>query len=113
MSDTETSAQDFATTVEQLESLVERLETGALSLEDSLTAFEQGVRLARQAQTRLDDAELKVRALSEDGAGGLEVTPFAAPDDAKKASKEGVRDSDSSSSESSSSGTSSQETPPW
>jgi|GEM_PF-213045 exodeoxyribonuclease VII small subunit len=103
MSDTETSAQDFATTVEQLESLVERLETGALSLEDSLTAFEQGVRLARQAQTRLDDAELKVRALSEDGAGGLEVTPFAAPDGSPNDLKDDSRDSDSSS----------EETPPW
>lgn len=100
MSDTQTSAQNFATTVEQLESLVERLETGALSLEDSLAAFEQGVGLARQAQARLDDAELKVRALSEDGAGGLEVTPFAPPADAR----EPVRDASDSSSE---------ETPPW
>lgn len=99
MSDTETSAQDFATTVEQLESLVARLETGALSLEDSLTAFEQGVRLARQAQTRLDDAELKVRALGEDGAGGLEVTPFAAPGEAKDDPKDGDLPSE--------------ETPPW
>lgn len=112
MSDTETSAQDFATTVEQLESLVARLETGALSLEDSLTAFEQGVRLARQAQTRLDDAELKVRALSEDGAGGLEVTPFAAPDCSANGFKDDPRD-ESRDSDSSSSGTSSKETPPW
>ncbi|MCL7928642.1 exodeoxyribonuclease VII small subunit [Halomonas llamarensis] len=87
MSDTTSSSpqdvppQDFAATVEQLETLVERLESGALSLEDSLTAFEQGVRLTREAQNRLDNAELKVRALSEDGDGRLAVTPFNAPDD--------------------------------
>ncbi|MYL23515.1 exodeoxyribonuclease VII small subunit [Halomonas alkaliantarctica] len=72
--------QDFAATVEQLEALVERLESGALSLEESLTAFEQGVALTREAQKRLDNAELKVRALSEDSDGRLAVSPFNAPD---------------------------------
>lgn len=108
MSDTETSAQDFATTVEQLESLVERLEGGALSLEDSLAAFEQGVRLARQAQTRLDDAELKVRTLSEDGAGGLSVTPFASLDDTNP---DDAGDSDDR--QGSPGATPSEEAPPW
>ena len=70
------SPQDFAATVEQLESLVERLESGALSLEDSLTAFEQGIRLTREAQQRLDEAELKVRALSEDSQGRPAMEPF-------------------------------------
>ncbi|MCO7246067.1 MULTISPECIES: exodeoxyribonuclease VII small subunit [unclassified Halomonas] len=79
MSDT-TPPQDFATTVEQLETIVERLESGELSLEDALTAFERGVRLTRDAQQRLDNAELKVRALSEDNDGRLNVTPFDGPD---------------------------------
>ena len=72
MSDT-TPPQDFAATVAQLETIVERLESGELSLEDALTAFEQGVRLTRDAQQRLDSAELKVRALSEDTDGKLAV----------------------------------------
>ncbi|KPQ22369.1 MULTISPECIES: exodeoxyribonuclease VII small subunit [unclassified Halomonas] len=80
MSDTTPPAQDFAATVEQLETIVERLESGELSLEDALTAFEQGVRLTRDAQQRLDSAELKVRALSEDSEGRLDVTPFAGPE---------------------------------
>ncbi|MGO3277152.1 exodeoxyribonuclease VII small subunit, partial [Halomonas sp.] len=71
MSDTTSSPQDFAATVEQLETIVERLESGELSLENALTAFEQGVRLTRDAQQRLDTAELKVRALSEDSEGRL------------------------------------------
>lgn len=101
MSDTPTPTQDFATTIEQLETLVERLESGTLSLEDSLAAFEQGVGLARQAQTRLDDAELKVRALGEDVAGGLSVTPFHPP--GASAETDAGADNDPPS----------EETPPW
>ena len=91
MSDT-TPPQDFAATVAQLETIVERLESGELSLEDALTAFEQGVRLTRDAQQRRDSAELKVRALSEDTDGKLAVAPFAGAPDA---------------------GNDSEETPPW
>ena len=91
MSDT-TPPQDFAATVAQLETIVERLESGELSLEDALTAFEQGVRLTRDAQQRLDSAELKVRALSEDTDGKLAVAPFEGAPDA---------------------GNDSEETPPW
>lgn len=83
MSETSSSPQDFAATIEQLEALVEQLESGHLSLESSLAAFEQGVRLTRDAQQRLDAAELKVRALSEDNEGRLTMAPFepSAPSD--------------------------------
>ncbi|GEN26118.1 exodeoxyribonuclease VII small subunit [Halomonas cupida] len=70
--------QDFGSTMQRLESLVEQLEAGELSLEDSLKAFEQGVALARDAQRRLDEAELKVRQLTESEEGGMELTPFGA-----------------------------------
>ncbi|AMD00039.1 MULTISPECIES: exodeoxyribonuclease VII small subunit [Halomonas] len=70
---------DFATTVERLEQLVERLESGELSLEGSLAAFEQGVRLTRDAQRRLDEAELRVRTLVEGPEGGVDFDSFSAP----------------------------------
>lgn len=69
---------DFAATIERLEALVERLESGELSLEGSLSAFEQGIRLTREAQRRLDEAELRVRTLTE-GAGAGDLAPFAPP----------------------------------
>jgi exodeoxyribonuclease VII small subunit len=75
----EAAALDFATTVEQLEQLVEQLESGELSLEASLAAFEQGVRLTRDAQRRLDEAELRVRTLIERPDGGIDLDPFSAP----------------------------------
>ena len=58
---------DFEDALAQLESLVEQMETGTLSLEESLRAFERGVRLARHCQTVLEQAELRVKALLQDG----------------------------------------------
>ncbi|SHF27765.1 Exodeoxyribonuclease VII small subunit [Modicisalibacter ilicicola DSM 19980] len=80
MADTDNQApEDFAATLERLEALVTRLESGELSLEASLAAFEQGVRLSRDAQRRLDEAELKVRALVEQPDGSLEEAAFDNP----------------------------------
>ncbi len=57
---------DFETTLEQLEELVQQMESGELGLEASLKAFERGVKLTRQCQTALKNAELKVQALTAD-----------------------------------------------
>lgn len=70
---------DFATTVDGLERLVERLESGELTLEASLAAFEEGIRLTRDAQRRLDEAELRVRTLTEGAEGGMALAPFSPP----------------------------------
>ncbi|MCK2185087.1 exodeoxyribonuclease VII small subunit [Halomonas getboli] len=78
-SEGEAAPTDFAATVERLEALVEWLESGELTLEGSLEAFEQGVRLTREAQRRLDEAELKVRTLTEGEGGGIDLQPFAPP----------------------------------
>jgi exodeoxyribonuclease VII small subunit len=55
----------FEATLADLESLVETLEKGDLSLEDSLAAFERGIRLTRACQKALDEAEQRVRILTE------------------------------------------------
>lgn len=75
----EAAPADFAATIERLEALVERLESGELSLEGSLSAFEQGVRLTREAQRRLDEAELRVRSLTEGKEGSGDLQAFAPP----------------------------------
>ena len=59
---------DFEAALKELECLVQRMETGALSLEESLRAFERGVALSRQCQTALQQAALRVKALMQDGA---------------------------------------------
>lgn len=57
---------DFESTLEQLEELVQQMESGELGLEASLKAFERGVKLTRQCQAALKNAELKVQALTAD-----------------------------------------------
>ncbi|MBD9677005.1 exodeoxyribonuclease VII small subunit [Pseudomonas sp. PDM18] len=56
---------DFEQSLAELQTLVERLESGELSLEDSLGAFEQGIRLTRDCQAALTQAEQKVQILLE------------------------------------------------
>lgn len=54
---------DFEKALNQLETLVEDMENGELSLEESLKAFEQGIKLTRECQTALAQAEQKVQML--------------------------------------------------
>ncbi|MNL87536.1 Exodeoxyribonuclease 7 small subunit [compost metagenome] len=58
-----------------MQTLVEHLENGELSLEDSLTAFEEGIRLTRDCQGALAQAEQKVQILLERD-GELAPEPF-------------------------------------
>ena len=57
---------DFEKSLKELESLVENMESGDLSLEASLKAFENGIKLTRECQTALDSAEQKVEQLLEE-----------------------------------------------
>jgi exodeoxyribonuclease VII small subunit len=68
---------DLEQSLEQLETLVESLERGDMSLEDSLKAFETGIKLTRQCQETLAAAEQKVQLLIEKN-GSLESQPFDA-----------------------------------
>ena len=56
---------DFEASLDQLEQLVEKMEHGEMSLEESLAAYERGVGLYRKCQTALEQAELRVRLLSD------------------------------------------------
>ena len=56
-------AANLEQSLDTLEALVERMESGDLSLEDSLKAFEEGVKLTRECQQALRAAEQKVRIL--------------------------------------------------
>ncbi|MCT2529577.1 exodeoxyribonuclease VII small subunit [SAR92 clade bacterium H921] len=76
----EKKAIDFEQQLETLEALVESLEDGGLSLEDSLTSFEQGIKLARDCQQALKQAEQKVELLMRQG-DELVSQPFDAQDD--------------------------------
>ena len=60
--------QNFEQALGELEALVAAMESGEMTLEESLQAFETGVRLTRECQQTLQQAEQKVRLLlAEDG----------------------------------------------
>ena len=56
---------DFEASMNALEALVGKMEDGEMSLEDSLAAYERGVGLYRNCQQALEQAELRVRLLSD------------------------------------------------
>ena len=55
---------------QQLEALVAQLESGALPLEESVTLYERGQRLAAHCQALLEEAELKIKMVDEAGRSG-------------------------------------------
>jgi len=63
----ESSLGDFEKSLEQLEEIVSKMEQGQLSLEQSLSAFEEGVKLTRSCQDSLKSAEQRVSQLIQEG----------------------------------------------
>ena len=64
-----------------LENLVDELESGDLPLEKAMKKFEEGIKLTRNCQSALKDAEQKVEILLQ-SAGGEEVLEnFTADED--------------------------------
>ena len=57
--------RSFEQALSELEEHVRRLDGGELSLEDSLTTFESGVKLIRECSELLDDAEQRITELSD------------------------------------------------
>ena len=57
------AAEKFETALKKLEEVVRRLEGGELSLDESLKAFEEGVKLAGFCSAKLNEAEKRVELL--------------------------------------------------
>ncbi len=56
---------NFEAAIEDLENIVEQMEEGDLSLEEAMLEFEKGVKLTRECQQALQQAEQKVKILLE------------------------------------------------
>lgn len=70
-------APPFEEALTKLESIVEAMESGELPLESLLAKFEEGTRLVKVCQTKLDEAELKIQQLEKNAQGELVVKPLA------------------------------------
>ena len=61
-------SKSFEEQIEQLESIVKELEKGELTLEDSVTKFEEGIKISRECNKTLEEAEKKITILvNQDG----------------------------------------------
>ncbi len=56
----------FEQALERLNALVEKLESGQLPLEESVAAFEEGVKLTRRCEALLDSADQRLQVLGND-----------------------------------------------
>ena len=72
----EPPAEPYDQLVERLEKLVDQLETGKLPLEKSLETFAEGVKLAREAGRKLDEAERQVEQLLRTDDGSVAARPL-------------------------------------
>lgn len=72
--------QTFETSLKELEKIVRRLEEGDSSLEESLKLFEDGVKLSRECQERLNQAERRIEVLLKDENGNPFLQPIEAED---------------------------------
>ncbi|HEX9021760.1 MAG TPA: exodeoxyribonuclease VII small subunit [Nitrospirota bacterium] len=70
----------FEAALERLEEIVQELEKGELPLEQSLKLFEEGIKLSRICNKRLEEAERKVEVLLKDKNGAIKAEPFEEED---------------------------------
>jgi exodeoxyribonuclease VII small subunit len=66
----------FEAAMARLEAIVQELEKGDVALEQSLKLFEEGIKLSRICNKRLEEAERKVEILIKDKAGNITAEPF-------------------------------------
>lgn len=76
MAKKELGKKKFEKALEELEKVVEQIETGDLSLEDSLAAFEEGVKLVKFCNQKLTEVERKIELLVNDKEGKLRLKPL-------------------------------------
>jgi exodeoxyribonuclease VII small subunit len=67
----------FEEAVQKLEAVVEAMESGDLPLETLLARFEEGTRLVKICQSKLEEAELKIQKLEKNASGETVLKPFA------------------------------------
>jgi len=78
--------KSFEKALAELENIVGKMEEGGLSLNESLTLFEKGVKLARFLREELDKAEKKIEILLKDEKGQRRREPFALSDEKEETS---------------------------
>ena len=79
MNNGQEQGRTFEASLEALEQIVRQLEDGDLPLEKSLELFENGIRLSRECQERLSQAERRIEILLRDNQGRPITAAFKEP----------------------------------
>ncbi|MEK6559078.1 MAG: exodeoxyribonuclease VII small subunit [Planctomycetota bacterium] len=66
----------FEVAIKGLEDIVDRLEKGDLSLDETLSEYENGIKLYKQCVAMLENAEKKIQVLAKDENGVLRTKDF-------------------------------------
>jgi exodeoxyribonuclease VII small subunit len=74
----EMKMKDFESNLKSLEEIVSKLESGDLALDKALELFEEGVKISRYCNAKLEEAERKVATLIKGADGSMAEVPFAA-----------------------------------
>ena len=72
---------DFESALSKLEAEVKKLESGNMPLDESIKAFEDAVKLVKICNEKLEDAERRVRILTEGADGSVTDMPFDTSDE--------------------------------
>lgn len=70
------SKHSFEQSLTRLEKIVSTLEQGEVSLEESLKMYEEGIQLSKECMETLSKAELRIKQLTKDLNGKLQLTDF-------------------------------------
>lgn len=70
------AVKTFEESMTELENIVTKLEAGDVTLDDSIALFEEGIKLAKNCQKKLDDAEKKVKLLTTTRDGEIVAEDF-------------------------------------
>ena len=74
----EVAALSYEQALEQLDTLIAQLEKGDIPLDDAISAYERGTRLARHCAELLDRTEQRVSQLVVSGDGTMSEKPLEA-----------------------------------
>jgi len=73
----ELKVKDFESALKSLEDIVVQLEAGDMTLDRALELFEEGIKVSRFCNSKLEEAERKVEVLTKTAEGALKEVPFS------------------------------------
>jgi len=75
-----TPPASFETAIARLEQLVEEMDSANIPLQDLITRYEEGVKLAKVCEERLKEAEKRIEIITRNAAGNPAAVEFEAED---------------------------------